>query len=81
MLLTTASDSQVLLSDVADIGFADSPSSISKEDKEDVVTITAQYTEEADASTKSLIDSEVVTPNLTSTVSKGMNSRDRSRCV
>lgn len=78
VLLTTASDSQVLLSDVADIGFADSPSSISKEDKEYVVTITAQYTEEADASTKSLIDSEVVTPNLTSTVSTGMNSRDRS---
>ena len=47
-------------------------------DREYVVTITAQYTEEADASTKSLIDSEVVTPNLTSTVSTGMNSRDRS---
>ena len=68
----------MLLSDVADIGFADSPSSIRKEDKQYMVTISAQYTENADQSTKMLIDSEVVNPNLTSSVTTGMNSRDRS---
>ena len=78
VLLSTPSGSQVLLSDVADIGFADSPSSIKKEDKQYMVTISAQYTENADQSTKMLIDSEVVNPNLTSSVTTGMNSRDRS---
>ncbi len=78
VLLSTPSGSQVLLSDVADIGFADSPSSIRKEDKQYMVTISAQYTENADQSTKMLIDSEVVNPNLTSSVTTGMNSRDRS---
>ena len=78
ILLSTPSGSQVLLSDVADIGFADSPSSIRKEDKQYMVTISAQYTENADQSTKMLIDSEVVNPNLTSSVTTGMNSRDRS---
>ena len=78
VLLTTPSGSQVLLSDVADIGFADSPASIRKEDKQYIVTITADYTEEADQSSKMLLDSEVVNPNLNSNVSTGMNSRDRS---
>ena len=78
LLLTTPSGSQVLLSDVADISFADSPASIRKENKQYIVTISASYTDKADQSTRMTLQSEVVNPNLTSSVSIGMNSRDKS---
>ena len=54
--------------------FKDSPASISKEDKEYQITITADYTGE---NVKNQIDSEVISPNLTGTITMGVNSRNR----
>ena len=54
--------------------FKDNPSSISKTDKSYEVTITADYTGQ---NVKSLIDSEVVQPNLPNGVTIGTNSMNR----
>ena len=54
--------------------FTDSPSSISKTDKAYEITISGDYT---GGNTKAAIDSEVISPNLTGTISLGTNSRDR----
>ena len=62
------------LSDVADIGYRDSPASITKSDKAYQVTITAEY---VSGNVQSLIDSEVINPNLTATITRGVNSRNR----
>ena len=69
----------VALSDVADVKFVDSPSSVARENKEYTVTISAEYTEKATQNTRNQIQEEVVKPHLTSTVSIGLNSRDQSR--
>jgi len=74
VILTNSSGSYTALADVADIYFKDSPSSISKQDKEYEITITADYTGE---NVKNLIDSEVVSPNLTGTITTGVNSRNQ----
>ncbi|MBT9777532.1 AcrB/AcrD/AcrF family protein [Clostridium sp. MCC353] len=74
IILNTASGGYVALTDVASIYFKDSPSSISKTDKSYQITISADY---AGANVKSLIDSEVIGPNLTGTITTGVNSRDR----
>ena len=74
MLITTGSGGSVALSDVADVVFKDNPSSISKTDKSYEVTITADYTGQ---NVKSLIDSEVVQPNLPNGVTIGTNSMNR----
>lgn len=74
IILNTASGGYVALTDVAEIYFKDSPSSISKTDKSFQITITADY---AGGNVKSLIDSEVISPNLTGTITTGVNSRDR----
>lgn len=79
MVLSTASGGSVPLSDLAAVTFADSPSSVEREDKEYVVTITAEYTEKATEQTAQQIREETVNPNLTSTVTVGLNSRDQSR--
>ncbi|HJB08312.1 MAG TPA: efflux RND transporter permease subunit [Candidatus Enterocloster faecavium] len=78
-VLTTSNGSAVALTDLADIQFVDSPADISREDKEYLVTITAEYTETATEATEGQIRGEVVEPNLTSTVSIGVNSMDQSR--
>lgn len=74
MILTTSSGSYVALADVAEITFEDNPSSISKTDKSYEITITADYT---GASTKAAIDSEVISPHLSSTISTGVNSMNQ----
>ena len=74
IILNTSSGGYVALTDVAEIYFKDSPSSISKSDKAYKITITADYT---GANVKSLIDSEVISPNLTGTITTGVNSMDR----
>ncbi|MDO4269017.1 MAG: efflux RND transporter permease subunit, partial [Eubacteriales bacterium] len=74
VILTTGSGTSVALMDVAQIEFRDNPSSISKSDKKYQITITADYTGE---NTKSQIDSEVIAPKLSSTITQGVNSRDR----
>ena len=78
-VLTTSSGGSIALTDLADIQFVDSPADISREDKEYLVTITAEYTEIATENTEQEIRQEVVQPNLTSTVSTGINATEQSR--
>lgn len=74
VILTTSSGKYVALMDVADVEFRDNPSSISKSDKKYQITITADY---VGTNTKTQIDSEVIAPKLSSTITQGVNSRDR----
>ncbi|MCC2163900.1 efflux RND transporter permease subunit [Brotaphodocola catenula] len=78
VLLSTSNGGSVLLTDVADVAFEDSPATIRREDKEYKVTITAQYTALANESTEATLNAEVLTPNLTETVSRGINSMNQS---
>ncbi len=64
----------VALTDVAEVYYRDSPSSISKTDKSYQITITADY---VSGNVQAAIDSEVVNPNLTGTLTRGVNSRNR----
>lgn len=74
LLITKPSGGSVALSDVADVVYKDSPSSISKENKEYQVTISADFTGE-DVSTE--LDNEVIAQHLTGTITKGTSSMDR----
>lgn len=74
IILTDSKGGYVALTDVADIIYKDSPSSISKTDKAYEVTVSADYT---GGNVKAVIDSEVVAHNLTGTITLGTNSRDR----
>ena len=74
LLIQKTSGGYVALSDVATISYKDSPSSISKENKEYQVTISADY---VGGNVKTTLDNEVITPNLTGNITKGTNSRDR----
>lgn len=77
-ILLNAGTTSVLLTDVADIGFKDSPASINREDKQYVVTISAEYTEYATSESEGILNSEVVNTKLTETVSTGLNSMDQT---
>ena len=74
MILKKPSGGYVALSDVAEIYYKDSPSSIEKEDKSYQITITANY---VNGNVQSQIDQEVISPNLTGTITRGTNSRNR----
>lgn len=74
IIFTAANGKQVALTDVADIIFKDSPASISKSDKAYQITISADYTGQ---NAQAAVTSEVIYPNLTSTISIGENSRNR----
>ena len=76
--LTTGNGGSVALTDVADVRFEDSPSSIRRQDKQYRVTITGEYTEHATAQSRMTLTNEVVTPSLTSNVTTALNSRDQS---
>jgi len=78
IVLSTDSHGSVLLTDVADVGFKDSPASIVREDKQYKVTISADYTESATAQSERTLNQEVVKPNLTETVTTGLNSTDQT---
>jgi multidrug efflux pump subunit AcrB len=78
IILQTDSSGSVALSDLADISYVDSPATISRENKQYKVTISGLYTDKATKDTKNEILSDVVTPNLSSGVTTGMNSTDRS---
>lgn len=79
IVLTTNSGSSVALTDVAEIGFKDSPTSITRKDKQYQVTITGDVLtddqRQQDAIEKTLYD-EVVTKHLTPTISRATNSMD-----
>lgn len=74
IILTTPSGGYVALTDVAEITFRDNPSSISKTDKAYEITITAEY---VNGNVKSAIDNEVIAPHLSSSITKGVNTRDQ----
>lgn len=74
IILSKPSGGYVALSDVADIYFKDSPASISKTDKSFEITITADYTGK---NVKAEIDSQVISPNLSGTITTGVNARDQ----
>ena len=78
IILKKPSGGYVALSDVAEIYYKDSPSSIEKEDKSYQITISADYVNNQNsAAVKTQIDNEVISPNLTGTITRGTNSRDR----
>ncbi len=74
IIIPKSDGTSVALTDVAEIYYRDNPSSISKTDKAYQITITADY---VGGNVKSLIDSEVIEPHLTGTITRGVNSRDR----
>lgn len=78
IVLPAAGKGSVLLTDVAEVGFKDSPASIVREDKQYKVTISADYTELATAQSPMILNQEVVSPNLTETVTTGLNSIDQA---
>lgn len=79
IVLTNNAGGSVALTDVADIKFKDSPTSITRKDKQYQVTITGDVMtddpREQDAIEKTLYD-EVVTKYMTPTVSRAVNSMD-----
>ena len=78
IILKKPSGGYVALSDVAEIYYKDSPSSIEKEDKSYQITISADYVDSSSsAAVKTKVDNEVISPNLTGTITRGSNSRDR----
>lgn len=78
IILKKPSGGYVALSDVAEIYYKDSPSSIEKEDKSYQITISADYVDSSSsAAVKTKIDNKVISPNLTGTIVRGTNSRDR----
>ena len=81
IVLTTNTGSSVALTDVADIGFKDSPTSISRKDKQYQVTITGDVLtddpREQDAIENTLYQ-EVVTKYLTPTISRAVNAMDKA---
>lgn len=78
IIVKKPSGGYVALSDVAEIYYKDSPSSIEKEDKSYQITISADYVDSSSsAAVKTKIDNEVISPNLTGTITRVTNSRDR----
>ncbi len=75
MLISTSTGRSVALTDVAEVYYKDSPSSISKSDKAYQITITADYINNKDVS--DAIDKEVIEPNLSGTITRGLSQRDR----
>ena len=74
ILLTASNGQTVELAEVADVVFEDSPSSITRTDGSYEVTIRADYTGD---NAKAAVDSEVILPNLTGTISIAQNTRDQ----
>lgn len=74
VLISKPQGGSVALSDVAEIRYKDSPSSISKQNKEYQVTISASYT---GGNVSETLDREVILPNLSGTVTKGTSTMDR----
>ena len=76
IVLPTATGSMVALTDIAEIGFKDSPQSIMKSDKQYQVTISGQLTDKADLSTNGKLREEVIGKYLNASVSIQQNTMD-----
>ena len=78
IVIQTPTGGAVALTDVADLVFEDSPSTIRRQDKQYRVTITGTYTDKATETTEKQLQTEVVAPQLTQGVSIAMNSMQKS---
>lgn len=78
IMLQTQTGRSVKLSNVADIVYADSPSSISREDRKYTATITSSFTDSADSRTKKTLNETVVAKYLNNDVSLGVDSQTQS---
>lgn len=76
--LQTPSGKSVALTDVAQIRFADSPASITRQDKQYRVTVSGIYTENSNKNTKTQLMDEVIKPNVGGTVSIAQNAQEES---
>lgn len=74
--LMTPMGTTIALTDIADIKFEDSPVSITRIDKQYQVTLSAEYTNLAEASTRETLMNEAVYPNLTQYVEIAKNTVD-----
>jgi len=81
IVLTNNAGGSVALTDVADITFKDSPTSIAREDKQYTVTITGEVLTEDPRERKAIEDTlydEVVSKYISPSMSRGINSMDQS---
>lgn len=74
ILLSSATGGSVLLKDIAEIRFEDSPKSLTRTDKQYQAQVTADYTELADPGTQAELYAQYVAPNLTNGVSEQENT-------
>ena len=77
------SGGSVALTDIASIGYEDSPSVITRKNKQFLVTVTGSFTDmvktgKDKTEAKKTIDQEIVNKYLSSTVTRGTNSEDES---
>lgn len=78
-----SSGGSVALEDIAEIGYEDSPSSITRKNKQYLVTITGSFTDKVKTQKDKQealkqLDKEVVNKYLTATVTRARNSTDQS---
>lgn len=83
IMVPNSSGGSTALTDIASIGYEDSPSVITRKNKQYLVTITGSFTdmvktEKDKAAAKQSIDKEIVNKYLNSTVTRGTNSEDES---
>ncbi|WP_313180868.1 efflux RND transporter permease subunit [Lacrimispora sp.] len=83
ILIPNGSGGSVALTDIADINYEDSPSSISRKNKEYIVTITGSFTdlvntEEDKETVVQNINENIVNKYLDTTVTRAQNSLDES---
>lgn len=83
IMIPNSSGGSVALTDLADIGYEDSPSAISRKNKQYLVTITGSFTDAVKTNkdkvaVKKEIDEKVVNKYLNSTTTRAKNSEDES---
>lgn len=83
IMIPNSSGGSVALTDIADIGYEDSPSSINRKNKQYLVTITGSFTDlvetekdKADVTAK--INRDIVSKYLDNTITRAKNSTDES---
>ncbi len=74
IMVRSSTSHSVLLKDVADIRFEDSPKSIVRENKQYQVQISAEYTEAAGHDTAMALYNDIVRPNITGGISEEENA-------
>lgn len=83
IMIPNSSGGSVALTDIAGIGYEDSPSAITRKNKQYLVTVTGSFTDEVKTEKEKAaaiqnIDKEVVNKYLTPTVIRAKNSQDES---